>query len=147
MNHIVHSTTVYHVLLFLFPFQNANMLTCLLCLVKNDATLNLTLTYLTFNQLLWCLSKYVKFFPFIIFFPALFRSCFFFSLYPSWYSFASSLWLSLSSLFWPFLFSFVLAYQSFNLCSIFWSLNGKILRILLEFFKPHSDLHILHFVC
>ncbi len=110
-----------------------------------SATFNLTFTYLTFNQLLFCLSKYVKRFRFIIFFLALFKLCFLLfskSLYPLWYSFASSLWLSLYSLLLSLFFG--------SFIPVFWSsprLAGcNILCILLEFFLPHSALQILYFV-
>ena len=107
------------------------------------ATFILTTTNLTF-PLLFCFSKYVKFVTFIIFFLALFKFLFLLfskSLYPLWYSFASSLWLSLYSLCLSFLF--VLSYP----CLILSLFNGlSYFCIILEFFLPHSDLHLLCFV-
>ena len=88
-----------------------------------------------------CFSKYGKFVPFIILFLALFKFRFLLfskSLYPWWYSFTSSLWLSLYSLCLSFLF--VLSYH----CLIFSSFNGLwYFCIIWEFFLPHSDLHLL----
>ena len=129
MNHIADSKTEYNLLLFLFPFQNVNMLTCftkrhlphriwhlhishsISCCCALASMLNFSLSSLSFMILFWF---------FLI--------------------------LSLYSLFLFFVCSFVLAYQSLNPCLIFSSFAGKILRILLEFFLPHSDLHIQHFV-
>ena len=91
------------------------------------ATFNLTIAYLTFSQLLSCISKYVKLVPFIIFFLALFKFLFKIfskSLFPLLYSFAFSLSLSLYSLLLSFLFSFVLSYQSFSPRLIFYSFKG-----------------------
>ena len=100
--------------------------------------------YLTFSQLLFCFSKYVKFVPFIIFFLALFKLRFLLfskSLFPLWYSFASSLWLSPYSLCLSFLF--VLSYP----CLILSSFDGlQYSCIILKLFLPHSDIHLLYFV-
>ena len=132
--HEISHKVVYH-LLFIFLFHIATILTCFMmpCDMRFP-TFILTSMYLTFSQLLFCFSKYVKFVPFIIFFLALFKLCFLLfskSLYPLWYSFASSLWLSPYSLCLSFLF--VLSYH----CLIFSSFNGLwYFCIIWEFFLP-----------
>lgn len=90
--------------MFLVLSHIASMLACFIMRHSiRVATLNLTITYLTFNQLLLCFSKYGKLFTFIMVFL-----------------FSSYVFLHLTY------------------CTI--------ICILLEFFLPHNDLHILRLV-
>ena len=83
--HEISHKIVYH-LLFIFLFHIVNIITCFYFALSYEIRhLYLTITYLTFSQLLFCFSKYVKFVPFIILFLALFKFRFLLfskSLYP-----------------------------------------------------------------
>ena len=74
MIHDLFNAIVYHLLLFRYLFYIVDMRTCFImpCEIR-IATFNLTITYLTLNQLLFCFGKYVELFSSITLFLALFK--------------------------------------------------------------------------
>ncbi len=138
MKDTLRSKIVYHLLLFLFLFK---LWICLLCCLTlcyiGIAAFNLTITFLAFNQLLFCSSKYVTLFPLMIFCLAVLKSIIFILfLYPLWYCVASSLWLSF--FFFPFVFS--VFFCSCIPCLIFSSFTATDCNILCILLKPFGVL-------